>query len=165
MIQLGHMATGLLAGKQCSGPVSALLAGVVMHGMMDVAPHGEINDRRWEIASVAVGVPLLAATCGWTSPLTWGAIGGVLPDAEHVLPAAIKPDGALYPTHRVDVLHSSDTPLAAPAWLQVAVGGAALGFFAVRGLLRRRAGTATADADPADTGALSRTALRRILRT
>ncbi len=140
MIQLGHMATGILASRHVSSPVAAALSGVVMHGMMDVAPHGEINDRGWEVASVALAVPILAMAWGWRSPVVWGAIGGVLPDAEHLLPAKVRDRGPLFPTHRIDALHSSDTRLAIPAWAQVALGGAVIGWFTARGWRRRSRG-------------------------
>ncbi len=139
MIEIAHLATGALVGREFDGPLQALLAGVAMHGLMDIAPHGEINDRSFEIATTVVGLLALAARYGWRSPITLGALGGVLPDGEHVLPARIKPQTALFPTHRISWMHASDVPLGIPAWAQVVVGGAVLGGFLFgRGSRRRR---------------------------
>lgn len=127
MIELAHMATGVLAGRRCSGPADALLAGVVLHAIGDVTPHGEVNDRTFEVGSTAVGVGVLAARYGLQSPIVWGAIGSVLPDVEHVLPARLRSPRGYFPTHRFEWLHRSGGPLAIPAWLQVVVGGAIIG--------------------------------------
>lgn len=136
MIELAHIATGVLAGARCSGPADALLAGVALHALGDVTPHGEVNDRTFEIGSAFVGIGLLAARYGLRSPIVWGAIGAVLPDAEHLLPERGPEHRDLFPTHRFEWLHRSDGPLAIPAWIQVVAGGAVIG-----GLLARRRST------------------------
>lgn len=130
------MATGILAGRHCQSPVTAAIAGVAMHGLMDIAPHGEINDSAWEKASIFAAIPVLGMSVGWTSPILWGAIGGFLPDVEHALPFDVPGAGSWYPTHRYDLLHSSDKPLNMPAWMQVALGGLVLGWFIARGRTR-----------------------------
>lgn len=127
MIELGHIAVGALTGCTLDGPVSAFVAGMATHALLDVAPHAEIDDTMWELWSTAVGVVALAARFGWKSPIVWGAIGGVLPDAEHVLPRAVRPRHALFPSHNIDVLHSENPELAVPAWVQVVVGAAVVG--------------------------------------
>jgi hypothetical protein len=140
MIEMGHIGVGALAGRECSGPITALIAGVASHALMDVAPHGEINDQGFEVVSTAVGLGILAARFGPLSPILWGAIGGVLPDAEHVLPASIKPSSPVFPTHFIDILHASDTELSIPAWAQVMLGGAVVGMLVAA---RRRKRLAT----------------------
>lgn len=127
MIELGHIATGALLGKRCAGPVEAALTGVFLHGLMDVAPHGEVGDRRFEIGSTFAGLALLGARYGVRSPILWGAVGGVLPDVEHVLPQRIRPSRELFPTHSIKWLHSSDKAFNIPAWVQVVAGGAVVG--------------------------------------
>lgn len=138
MIEMGHIGVGALAGRECSGPLTAFIAGIASHALMDVAPHGEINDQGFEIASTAVGLGVLAAKFGPTSPILWGAIGGVLPDAEHVLPSAIKPQSPVFPTHFIDVLHASDTELSIPAWAQVVLGGCIVGMLVFSGRTGRQ---------------------------
>ncbi len=108
-----------------------------MHALMDVAPHGEIHDRSWEIWSSAAGIVTLAMRYGWMSPVTWGAIGGVLPDLEHVLPQRIRPRRAIFPSHRFKLLHSENPNLAVPAWLQVVAGGAVIGTLVAVGARRQ----------------------------
>lgn len=98
-----------------------------MHGLMDVAPHGEINDRSWEIFSGIAGAGCLLAALGPGSPIVWGALASVLPDTEHALPRRWGGGRDLYPTHRLTWAHSSDTPLGLPAWAQVVLGGAVIG--------------------------------------
>lgn len=137
MIQLAHLATGALAGRSCNGPVAALLAGIAMHGLGDITPHGEVDDVRFEEVTAVGGALAIALRHGFDAPVTWGAIGGVLPDLEHVLPKAIKPRRDIYPTHRYPMLHSSNGALAIPAWAQAILGGAVIGAI-VAGRRRRR---------------------------
>lgn len=137
MIQLAHVASGALAGRTRGGILDALLAGVAAHGAMDLVPHGEVHDDAFEAATAAAGVLAIAARHGFASPVTWGAIGGVLPDLEHVLPRGIRPARALFPTHRWAALHGWETkPLALPAWAQGTLGGLVIGVVALAG--RRR---------------------------
>jgi hypothetical protein len=136
MIQLAHVATGALAGRGRRGVVDALLAGIVAHGTMDLVPHGEVHDDAFEASTAIAGVLVIAARHGFGSPITWGAIGGVLPDLEHVLPAPIRPSRAIFPTHRWGILHGWETkPLTIPAWLQATLGGLVIGVIAA---MRRR---------------------------
>jgi len=138
MIQLAHVATGALVGRHRSGPFDALLAGLVMHGAMDVIPHGEVNDEAFEIVTAVGGVVALAVRHGLSSPIVWGAIGGVLPDAEHILPHKLRSSRGWFPTHRFSWTHGWETkPLALPAWTQAMLGGAIIGVFAM--LVRRPA--------------------------
>lgn len=138
VIELTHVATGALAGRRCAGPIEALLSGVVMHALMDVAPHAEVHDTRFEVASSVAGIATLAAACGLRSPLTWGAIGGALPDIEHVLPHVIRPRRELFPSHRYGWMHSRTGVLEVPVWVQAVFGGAIIGALAVTGLQRAR---------------------------
>ena len=137
MIQLAHVATGALAGRHRAGALDALLAGLATHAAMDVIPHGEVHDDEFEAVTAISGVLALAARHGFRSPIVWGAIGGVLPDLEHVLPRRIRPNAPIFPTHRVRWLHGwEDKPLALPAWVQATLGGAVIGAIAMA--LRQR---------------------------
>lgn len=124
------MGTGAMIGSHYDSPLQAALAGVVMHGIMDIAPHGEIHDRQFEIATTAAGLAALGAGVGFRSPVWWGALGGVLPDAEHVLPRRLRGGrGGWFPTHYFKALHSSDAPLSLPPAWQAILGGGILGAF------------------------------------
>lgn len=128
MIQLAHVATGALAGRHRIGTLDALLAGLAAHAAIDVIPHGEVHDDRFELLTGAAGVLAIAARHGWRSPVTIGALGSVIPDMEH-LPKLVGIDTPpVFPTHRWGVLHGWETkPLALPAWLQAMFGGAVIG--------------------------------------
>ena len=139
MIQLAHAASGALVGRSCSGVLDALLAGFVTHGVMDVAPHGEVHDDRFEILTGAAAILALAARHGWRSPVTMGAIGSVLPDMEHVPSLVGITLPPLYPTHRWGRLHGWEhKPLAIPWRLQAIVGGAVIGMLVARRSRPRR---------------------------
>lgn len=143
MIQLAHVATGALAGRGRRGVLDALIAGAAAHGTMDLIPHGEVHDDAFEAATAIAGVLAIAARHGVASPVTWGAIGGVLPDLEHVLPRRIRPSRAVFPTHRWGILHGWETkPLAIPAWLQATLGGMVIGAVALAGARSSRRGDA-----------------------
>lgn len=134
MIQLAHVATGAITGRHRDGIIDALVAGLGMHALMDLVPHGEVHDDEFEATTAIIGVLAIAARHGVSSPATWGAIGSVLPDLEHVLPRRIRPARALFPTHRWSALHGWETkPLALPAWAQAVLGGAAIGAMAAMG--------------------------------
>ena len=105
MIQLAHVATGALAGRHRAGALDALLAGITTHAVMDVAPHGEVNDEYFELFSGAAGVLALAARYGWRSPVTMGAIGAIIPDMEHLTQHVGLHKRALFPTHRYGSTH------------------------------------------------------------
>lgn len=131
MIQLAHVATGALAGRGRSGPANALLAGLITHAAIDVIPHGEVDDGDFELVTGALGVLAIGLRHGWRSPMTLGAIGGVLPDLEHLPQKFGVHQRAIFPTHRIGALHGWATkPLALPAWLQAVGGGAVIGAIA-----------------------------------
>lgn len=133
MIQLAHVATGALAGRGRTGLFDALVAGLVTHAAIDLVPHGEVHDDEFELASGLAGVLALAARYGWRSPVTIGALGGVLPDMEHLPRKLGIRSTPRFPTHRWAVLHGWEhKPLAIPAWVQAVVGGAVIGALASR---------------------------------
>src|SRR5690606_33605041 len=103
-----HAGSGALVGANASGPIAALVGGVIAHGIGDLSPHGEIHDRPFEIVTGVIGPLVLASRLGWSSPIVWGAIGGMLPDVEHVIPKRMRSVRGYYPTHRFASLHSSD---------------------------------------------------------
>lgn len=148
MIQLAHLAVGALAARGRSGPLAALLAGIASHAAIDVPPHGEVHDDAFEAATATIGVLALAARHGVMSPITWGALGGVLPDLEHVLPRRIRPRRAVFPTHRYAWTHGDEgLPLRVPAWAQAVLGGAVLGVLVAARVAEAAGGAAGADRD------------------
>lgn len=100
MIGAVHAAIGAAVGTLFRHKSSAFTAGLVSHAVADALPHHDFPPQ--------VEVPLMAGTMlligklrGFDSPEFWGALGAIIPDAEHGL-AAIgigSVDKELFPTH------------------------------------------------------------------
>jgi hypothetical protein len=90
-------------------------------------PHHDIPSRRFEIASGAGAVLLLAARRGPLDPAVVGAVAAAFPDVEHVVRLP-RPDGRkLFPSHRFHGWHRAG---GVPAWAQLLAAGAILGALA-----------------------------------
>jgi hypothetical protein len=72
-------------GAAVRSPVVAALLGVPLHLAGDRVPHEDIHNRRFEIASGAAVVALLAARRGVLDAATVGALAACAPDLEHVV--------------------------------------------------------------------------------
>jgi hypothetical protein len=92
MIVSMHVASGAAMGALVRSRRRALLIGPFLHLAADRVPHQDIPSRRFEIASGAAGVLLLAARRGPFDAATLGAIAASAPDLEHVLPQ-LRPRG------------------------------------------------------------------------
>lgn len=107
MIVSLHVASGALVGALAGNRRRAFFLGLAAHAAGDAVPHWDVASRRFEIASGAAGLLLLAATRGPTSPAVVGAIGASVPDLEHVLPLPRPGGRKLFPSHRVRGWHKS----------------------------------------------------------
>jgi hypothetical protein len=87
-----HVATGGVLGAVAGTRRRALLLGAPAHLLGDFTPHEDIPSRRFEIASGAFCLALLAARRGPFDPVTLGAAAAAAPDLEHVLPV-LRPGG------------------------------------------------------------------------
>jgi hypothetical protein len=92
MIVSLHVATGAAAGALVRSRGRALLVGPLLHLAGDRVPHQDIGSRRFEIASGAASVLLLAARRGLFDAATVGAVAASAPDLEHVFPS-LRPGG------------------------------------------------------------------------
>ena len=92
MIVSLHVATGAAMGALVGSRGRALALGPLLHLAGDRVPHQDIPSRRFEIASGAACLLLLAARRGPFDPATIGAAAASAPDLEHVLPA-LRPFG------------------------------------------------------------------------
>jgi hypothetical protein len=92
MIVSLHVATGAAAGALVRSRGRALLVGPLLHLAGDRVPHQDIASRRFEIASGAASVLLLAARRGLFDAATVGAVAASAPDLEHVFPS-LRPGG------------------------------------------------------------------------
>jgi hypothetical protein len=82
-----HVATGGAIGALSGSRMRALLLGPPAHLLADRVPHQDIASRRFEIASGAVCLALLALRRGPFERATLGAVAASAPDLEHIFPA------------------------------------------------------------------------------
>jgi len=122
MIVSLHVATGAAAGAASGSRLGALLLGPVLHLAGDRIPHEDIHSRRFEIASGAACLVLVAATRGPLDPATLGAAASSAPDLEHLVPL-LRPRGRKL-FHGRRGWHRSG-PF--PAQLQLVLAGALVG--------------------------------------
>lgn len=100
-------------------PWAGLAAGVASHAAGDMIPHREA----WHVldtALTAVALVAVALAFGWASAQMAGAIGGALPDVEHVLKKlGVRPwKRAMFPTHNRMLPHPHSSSYAS----QIACG-------------------------------------------
>jgi len=122
-----HVATGAAAGAAVGSRLGALALGLILHLVGDRIPHQDIASRNFEIASGVAGVLLVGAMRSPFDPAVVGAIAASAPDLEHVLPLPRPGGRKLFPSHRKPGLHRSG---GVPAWLQLLLAGAILGWLA-----------------------------------
>lgn len=108
-----HTCLNAAAGSMFKKPVAAVIAGLAGHALLDLLPHKDISAHKAEGVTVLLLLGIVGSSCGWSSPALWCAVGGVLPDVEHVLPWTDPRRGRrrLFPTHR-PMLHSLQLPQA-----------------------------------------------------
>ena len=107
-----HAALGAALGRYISRPPLAFAAGVVSHFVGDVVPHHDMGPG--ETPLVVATMARIVQQHGWNSPQFWGALGGILPDFEHI-PAELRQDPRrhepmeekLFPTHNNQVPHGA----------------------------------------------------------
>jgi hypothetical protein len=122
VIVAAHVATGALAGLLAGSRLGAVALGAITHGLADSVPHRDFG-RKFEMATGAAGVLLLAARRGPLAPATLGAVAASVPDVEHVLPLPRPGGRKLYPSHRFEGWHREG---GIPAWVQLATATAIL---------------------------------------
>jgi hypothetical protein len=135
MIVSLHVASGAAAGALARSRRRALLIGPFLHLLEDRVPHQDIGSRRFEIASGAAGVLLLAFCRGPFDAATLGAVSTAAPDLEHVFPR-LRPRGQKL-FHGRHGWHRSGG-FSAPA--QLLIAGTTLGWLLTCG--RRRSAAA-----------------------
>jgi hypothetical protein len=111
-----HVATGAAAGALAGSRLAAVALGPLVHLAGDLTPHRDIPSTRFEVASGAGAVLLLAARRGPFDPATIGAVAAAAEDLEHVLPLPRPGGRKLFPSHRNDGWHKRG---GLPAWVQL----------------------------------------------
>ena len=125
MIVSLHVATGAAAGALVGSRAGALLVAPLTHVVGDLVPHRDISSTKFEAASGATAVLLVARAHGAFSPVTVGALAASVPDLEHILPWRLR-GRKVFPTHRFAAWHRRG---GLSAWAQL--GAAALVLAAV----------------------------------
>ena len=106
-----HAAIGAALGRVVKNKPLALLVGIASHGVGDLIPHHDMGPAETPVVFATLGK--IALVHGWNSPQFWGALGGVLPDFEHI-PAELKKDPRRFepmpekwfPTHNGKLNHA-----------------------------------------------------------
>jgi hypothetical protein len=106
MMLAAHVSAGALAGRCARGPGRAVALGMVTHAALDLVPHEDAFGERTEIAVTAALVTFVAAISRDVNTVA-GAIGGALPDLEHVLPVPGLGGRPVFPTHVSSRLHGA----------------------------------------------------------
>ncbi len=119
-----HVASGAAAGALADSRLRAVAIGAALHFLGDVLPHEDIASRRFEMASGAAGLMVLARAFGPLDRRTLGALASSLPDAEHGLRLPRPRGRKLFPSHRWGGGHDHHW---VPAWMQLLAAGALLG--------------------------------------
>jgi hypothetical protein len=124
MIVMFHVASGAAGGALAGSRLRALAAGPALHFLADVVPHEDIASRRFELASGAAGLLLLARAFGPLDRRTLGALASSLPDVEHGVRLPRPGGRKLFPSHRWGSGHGRHW---VPVWAQLLAAGALLG--------------------------------------
>jgi hypothetical protein len=110
MCSVTHVAVGALIGSFFSGDLNGYLAafglGLVSHIPLDIIPHFDFKDFRFDVV-VSLGLIAAVFLLGGFSPMLFGAIGSVLPDVENLLwkIGLLEEKGKIFPTHSGLVKH------------------------------------------------------------
>ncbi|MBE3573854.1 MAG: hypothetical protein IMW99_00115 [Firmicutes bacterium] len=123
-----HALAGAVAGSLVANPAAGFVLGMASHAALDSVPHHDYDGPKAALLDVAVGAGLLLAVLPAVSghPLPsaalWGALGGILPDAEVVAGYLAKKHGRrwpmLFPSH-TGLLPHKNLPWPQGFWLQV----------------------------------------------
>lgn len=105
-----HAAIGAALGRRIKHPAVAFVAGVVSHFIGDVVPHRDLGSG--EVPILGATMLAIARRHGVNSAEFWGAMGGIVPDFEHI-PTELRRDPRRFepmetkwfPTHNGKVQH------------------------------------------------------------
>jgi hypothetical protein len=101
-----HVSGGALVGLRAGSAAGAFGRGVLSHGALDLMPHEDPFGERTEIVMTAATLALVAALTHLDGRAIAGAIGGALPDLEHLMPAVKRRGRGFFPTHAFGSLHA-----------------------------------------------------------
>jgi hypothetical protein len=117
-----HVAVGAAIGSIIGRPVSSFTVGIVSHAICDAVPHRDLTPAE-EVPLIAAALGITAVRYGIGSAAMAGAVGALLPDAEHlpVIAGVMSEEQEVFPTHcRKGAFHGRKTASRLP---QVVVTG------------------------------------------
>jgi hypothetical protein len=106
-----HALIGAAIGSLLKNRGNAFAAGVVSHAVADILPHKDYGPEV-EVPLMAAAIAAIGKWRGVDSPEMCGALGAILPDAEHalLLSGAITAEQEIFPTHIKDgIYHGADS--------------------------------------------------------
>ena len=89
MTTIAHTAVGGVAGSLGLGSSLSFLLGTASHLPLDLIPHWDLK-KIWIDAIITIAALAGLLVLYGPSPVFWGAVGGALPDLEHLFPLSRK---------------------------------------------------------------------------
>jgi hypothetical protein len=120
----GHILGGAAAGTLAGSPEGAFVLGLASHALLDAIPHYDYDLTTQIVLLVGAG-----ALVKWQYDQTGdlriiaGAVGGFLPDIEHVLKKLGIQNDKYFPTHNGAIPHGKAKNLWHGLWLEVGIVG------------------------------------------
>jgi hypothetical protein len=95
-----HALVGAAIGAVLRRPALAFVAGIVSHGVLDCVPHKDYAPAVGLAPDLLGLLTVLSVAAVARRPdILAGAIGGLAPDAEHLIPRSITNVPMLFPSH------------------------------------------------------------------
>jgi hypothetical protein len=145
-----HALSGAAIGALLRRPGRAFVAGVISHGVLDCVPHRDY-ERSTGLAPDILGLlaVLWFAVRSGRPEVVAGAIGGLIPDIENVLPDTETGMPKLFPSHW---FRHQDRVTARAETIEWAVGAVAVCFLLACQVVLRRPGRAHSRSRACDAG-------------
>jgi len=120
-----HVLIGAAIGSVLKKPAAAFVTGIASHAVTDALPHRDL-ERSVEVPLIAAALGYVGLRHGLRSPEFAGAVGAILPDAEHaaVMAGLIQRKQEVFPTHAsAGALHGRESR---QIWPQIIISAASL---------------------------------------
>ncbi len=110
MCSVSHVAVGAVIGSFLDSNLLSFAVGLASHIPLDMIPHFDFQDIRIDIALTGIALGALVVFAGF-SPVTFCAIGAVIPDFENLLwkTGVISEERKIFPTHSGLIGHGRTT--------------------------------------------------------
>ena len=102
-----HVAIGAIAGALSPTPYLAPLFGLASHVALDVIPHRDIEEMRYELLLAAAAIAAIALGGALGLKVSLGIAFALIPDIENLLwkLGIIRDDQKIFPGHRKFIPH------------------------------------------------------------